>query len=173
MIVLPGRANQKLDGRGQGLGMDQLDQQPLGGVEIGDVAGQECRGFGHRLDHQGHLGDDPKRTQGAGQEPADVVSGGVLDYPAAPGERRAATVDRLNSDHVVAEGAPKVLSGSAGVGCHHTAHGGPLGSGDIDREPLSLGGQSAGELGHRHARLDGDREIAGGVVDHLVQPRKR
>src|SRR5262249_9665258 len=116
-----------------------------------------------------YLGDDAQGAQGADVQLAQVVAGNVLDDAAARPGFVPLVVDHADADDVVAQGAVAVAARPTGVGGQDAAEGGPVGVRHVDGQALIFRGEQGLQAGDGNAGLDGDRHVAGGVVDDLVQ----
>ena len=77
-------ADQQLDRRGSDRRADQRREQTLGLVEILHPANGQNRPIRQRFEFERHLRDDSQGAQRTGEQLAEIVTGHVLDDPAAP-----------------------------------------------------------------------------------------
>ena len=120
------------------------------------------------METEDDLGDHAQGAERAAEQLGQVVAGDVLDHLAAGPGHGPVGQDHGDADDQVAHGAVAQPPRPRGVGRHHPAEGGP-GLGRVEGQPLAGRGQGGLEIGQAHARLGPHDQVAGGVLQHLVQ----
>ena len=180
------------------VGALDADQQPPGrpadrrGFDraAGELRGQPVAVACVALDHEGaapgrermrpqnHLGDQPERPEGPGEELGEFVAGDVLDHVAAGVGDPAVGQDDRDAENEVAQRPVAMLPGPGVRGGEQAADGGARADpGGVVRDPLTVPGQpglqgaqrSAGPHRDGHVgRVVGQHPGQLGGVDHRV-----
>ncbi len=123
---------------------------------------------GHGVQPEDGLGDDGEGAERADQQLAEVVAGDVLDDPAAGLGDHAVGTHHGDADEQVAGGAGGDAARPAGVGGQRAPDAG-AGHGLVEREALAALGHGLLQVGEPRARLGDDDQVAGSVLEHLVE----
>ena len=128
--------------------------------------------FGNWGNFQGGLGENAQSAERSDVEFHQVVTGHVLDDSSAGVDCHPTVSEELYADEEVTQGAVAVTSWAADVGGEDAAEGHGGGIGNVDRQMLIFLLQGLLQGLDCHPGLHGDRHVAGGVIDDLVQLTK-